>query len=155
MPDIALHAALKDELAALERMIALLQQEQEVLTRARIEQLAEISDQKARQVAQLEHLTAERRSLMLARNIPDDGSAISDWLSRHEPDLLETWQTLIDLARQAAQYNRSNGRLIASREEANRALMGLLLNERSVEDTGYTADGQLAHKANRRRLDRA
>ncbi len=155
MSNTALHTALKDELAALERMIAILHEEQETLTRARIEQLADISEKKNQAVAELEHLTAERRLLMLSRNIPDDGSAISEWLTQHEPSLLEPWQTLIDLARQAAQFNRSNGRLLASREEANRALMGLLLNEHSVEDSGYTADGQLSHKANRRRLDRA
>lgn len=154
MTDIALHGALKDELAALERMIGILHEEQETLTRARIEHLAEVSENKSRAVAELEHFTAERRVLMLARSIPDDGSAISEWLSRHEPDLLETWQTLIDLARQAAQYNRSNGRLLASREETNRALMGLLLAERGLEN-GYTADGQLSHSAARRPLDRA
>lgn len=154
MTNTALHAALKDELAGLERVIAILHEEQETLTRARIDHLADISENKSRAIAELEHLTAERRVLMLARNIPDDGSAISDWLTQHEPALLETWKTLIDLARQAAQYNRSNGQLIASREEANRALMSLLLAERETEN-GYTADGRLSHGASRRPLDRA
>lgn len=154
MPDLSLHTALNDELAALERMIAILKEEQETLTRARIENLAEISENKNRAISELEHLTAERRALMVVRNIPDDGSAISDWLAQHEPALLETWQTLIDLARQAAQHNRNNGRLLASREEANRALMELLLAERGLE-SGYTADGQLSHSTTRRPLDRA
>lgn len=154
MTDTALHAALKDELAGLELVISLLHEEQETLTRARIDQLAIISENKSRAIANLEHFSVERRALMMARNIPDDGSAISEWLTQHEPALLETWETLIDLARQAAQYNRSNGQLIASREEANRALMNLLLSERDT-DNGYTADGRLSHAAARRRLDRA
>ncbi len=154
MTDTTLHAALNDELASLERVISILHDEQEMLARARIDHLADIAENKSRAIAELEHFTAERRALMLARNIPDDGSAISDWLTRHEPALLETWETLIDLARQAAQYNRSNGQLISSREEANRALMSLLLAERET-DNGYTADGRLSHGASRRPLDRA
>ena len=150
----SLHAAVKDELASLERVIAILHEEQETLTRARIELLADISEKKSQAVSTLEHHSAERRALMLACDIPDDGSAISEWLSSHDPELLETWQTLIDLARQAAQYNRSNGRLISSREEANRALMNVLLTEQGIE-SAYTADGRLSHIASRRPLDRA
>lgn len=154
MTDNTLHSALKDELAGLERVIAILHEEKETLTRARIDHLAEIAQTKSQAIAELELLSAERRALMQARNIPDDGSAISDWLTQHEPDLLETWETLIDLARQAAQYNRANGQLISHREEANRALMSLLLAERDT-DNGYTADGRLSHGASRRPLDRA
>lgn len=154
MTDTALHCALKDELAALERVVALLHDEQRVLTHARIEQLADISEQKSRAVAELENLTATRRALVQAREIPDDGSAISAWLSSHEPALLETWETLIDLAREASQLNKSNGKLIAGREEANRTLLNLLLADHEAGDS-YSADGHLAHRAPRRPLDRA
>lgn len=154
MADMALHSALKDELACLEQVVALLKEEQEVLARARIEQLSNITNNKTKLVAELESFSATRRTLMQARDIPDDGSAIADWLAMHEPTSLPLWQTLIDLARQAATYNRSNAQLLAGREEANRNLMRILLTEQDTE-TGYSADGRISHSASRRPLDRA
>lgn len=154
MKDTVLHAIIKDELASLERMLVILREEQDTLTRARIDHLSDITEQKNRAIAELERLSAERRTLMAARNIPDDGSAISAWLETHEPSLLETWETLIALARQASQYNQSNSQLLNSREEANRALMGLLISEHEIENS-YTADGRLSHTTSRRPLDRA
>lgn len=154
MADMALHSALKDELACLELIVALLKEEQEVLARARIDQLSDITSNKTKLVAELESLSATRRTLMQARNIPDDGSAIANWLAIHESSSLSLWQTLIDLARQAATYNRSNGKLLANREEANRNLMRILLAEQDTE-TGYSADGRISHSASRRPLDRA
>ena len=154
MESSPLHNAIKDELAVLEQVVATLKREQEVLASARIEQLTDITENKTKLVAELETLSARRSSLMQASNIPDDGSAITSWISLHEPATLPLWQTLIDLARQAAQYNRSNGKLLASREEANRNLMRILLSEQDA-DSGYSADGRMSLSTSRRRLDRA
>lgn len=154
MVDSVLHDILKDELAGLERVVALLHAEHEVLTRARIDDLAGISEQKEQAVQSLEKLSAVRRNMLTASNIPDDGSAIAEWLLVHDPRSLALWETLIDLARQASQFNRNNGQLLACREEANRALMNVLLSGREIEN-GYTADGRLSHAAARRPLDRA
>lgn len=154
MADQALRSAIEDELAALEKMVALLQQEQEVLAHARIDQLADITENKTRLVAELETLTSRRRAVMSGREIPDDGSAIAEWLATHEPATLPVWQNLIELARQAAQRNNGNRQLLASREEANRNLMRVLLEEQDAESS-YSANGRLTHSAARRPLDRA
>ncbi|WP_177187725.1 flagella synthesis protein FlgN [Formivibrio citricus] len=151
---MALHSALKDELACLEQVVALLKKEQEVLASARIDQLSDITNNKTRLVAELENFSAVRLALMQTHNIPDDGSAIAGWLATHAPSSLDLWKTLIDLARQAAAYNRSNGQLLSGREEANRNLMRILLAEQDAE-TGYSADGRISHSSTRRPLDRA
>lgn len=155
MAESALQTALKDELASLERVIVLLKEEQDILTRARIDQLAKITEEKNRAIAELEQFSTNRQTVMSSHDIPDDGSAISAWITQHDPAALELWETLIDLAKQAAQYNRSNGKLLASREEANRTLMNILIADHDA-DTSYTANGRLSHNsATRRRFDKA
>ncbi len=155
MAESALHTALKDELVSLEKVIILLKQEQDLLARARIDELASLTQAKISTVTQLEQLSTARKAQMSALDIPDDGSAISAWLGKHDPLALESWETLLEMAKQAAQYNRSNGQLLASREEANRALMNILISQQEAE-TAYNADGLLSHGGTtRRRLDRA
>lgn len=155
MAESALHTALKDELASLEKVIILLKQEQDLLARARIDELAALTQTKISAVAQLELLSASRKAHMSALDIPDNGSAISAWLGKHDSLALESWETLIEMAKKAAQYNRSNSQLLASREDANRSLMNILISQQEAE-TAYTADGLLSHGgATRRKLDRA
>lgn len=155
MAESALHKVLKDELVSLEKVITLLKQEQDLLARARIDELAVLTQTKISAITQLEHFSTTRKAQMSALDIPDDGSAISAWLGKHDPLALESWETLLEMAKQAAQYNRSNSQLLASREEANRALMNILISQQEAE-TAYTADGLLSHGgATRRRLDRA
>lgn len=150
----ALQTAIQNELACLEKMISLLLEEQEALTRARIDQLSQISEQKTQLVNTLEAHSAARQAAMAAQQVPDERAAITEWLTHNAPALLSEWNALLACAAKAAQYNQSNGKLLQSREEANRTLINIL-NQEHDQDTGYSADGRHTYNHSRRPLDRA
>ena len=154
MNDAALHTAIRNELACLEQMISLLIKEQEALTRARIDHLSQISTQKVALVNQLEAFSAARQAILAEHQIADERSAISNYLQQNVPLALSDWESLLNHAQQAAQYNQANGKLLQAREEANRTLMNIL-NQEQESDTGYSADGPHIQNHVRRPLDRA
>jgi len=152
MQNTAVSSALEAEITGLERLLVVLHDEQSILVGAHIDRLADLLPLKSRLLTELETATAARREALQTAGVPDHAAGIADWIAATAPELKPRWEKLLALAHEAAHFNRSNGQLIQSREEAQRIFMGSLAK---TEDTAYTATGRVINSSNRRPLDQA
>lgn len=107
--------ALSDELLAVKDFVALLQQEQRLLTENDTEQLLILAEQKSTRAIKLNELGENRRNL-LRQQLPDlSRESIRQWLTSNSPDGLALWQEVLTLAAQSQEINNINGELIQMR----------------------------------------
>ena len=134
-------AALTEEHTAVSNFVALLQQEQQMLTENSIDNLAMLAERKSTHAVKINQLAQTRHRLLQAL-IPELTAAhILDWLKLNSKEGLELWQGLHTLADQARELNRINGELIQIKMRHNQQLLGAL--SRAVNQANlYGPNGQ-------------
>jgi flagella synthesis protein FlgN len=150
-----LQQIVESELAAVQRFIALLRQEQEALRLGQDDALLGLVEQKSLVADDLTKVAAQRNALLASSGFPPDRPGIENWLARAIPDqksrsaLAETWGSLTTLAAEARELNRLNGDLIQIRMRHNtQALEALLGASRPL--SLYGPDGQARSHGSRR-----
>lgn len=137
----AITQLLTAERDALRNFIALLEREQGMLVENRTDHLLELSEQKSADALDLNKLVDSRRTL-LQRDIPQlTGSAIKDWLAKHNAKAMPLWQEVLTLTERARQLNQVNGQLIQSKLRHNQQALAVLSNAANKANL-YGPDGQ-------------
>ncbi|WP_297576282.1 flagellar export chaperone FlgN [uncultured Deefgea sp.] len=150
---VDLYSSIAIELLEVERLVALMQREQDILVSRQFDQMNDLLVLKARAVQQLEMATQSRLQSAQQLNL-HTASQLSDYLLG-DRKIAPQWQQLQQQAKLAAVLNRSNAQLVQCHEEANRHLLSLLSQEKNQE-IAYSANGRLRHQsAIGRPLDRA
>ncbi len=136
-------ADLREECAALQQFLALLQDEQACLLRGNADAVSAQIARKSGWLQKLAGLAERRRAFLQAQRCTTDRRGMDQWLADH-PDataLASTWHALLQLTHQAHQANQANGALIATRLQSNQqALSALTAAARS--SNLYGKDGQ-------------
>ena len=148
-----LHTAIHTELLEVERLVALMQREQDILVSRQLDQISPILELKTQALLQLEIMTRQRIALAEVSNL-HSADDVTQFLQT-EPTALAHWQQLQLQAKFAEVLNRSNAQLVKCHEEANHHLMSLLSKQKNQE-MAYSADGRLSHQSSLGRpFDRA
>lgn len=139
-----LHSAIESELLEVERLLVLIQREQEILVSRHLDQISPILDLKTQALQQLEAVTRARIAVAETFNL-QSANDVSEFL-QSDPAALAQWQQLQLQAKLAEVLNRSNAQLVKCHEEANHHLMSLLSKQKNQE-MAYSADGRLSHQS--------
>ena len=126
---------------ALDQLLQLLLQEQELLTQNKIDQLAALAAQKQQCASQAEAAGERLQTALGALGVGSD-TDVGAWLQQYAPDALEAWQQLRETARQAEIYNRSNGMLIETRRQLLDHFVSQLASARG-DALSYSNTGRL------------
>ncbi|HEY5799676.1 MAG TPA: flagellar protein FlgN [Burkholderiaceae bacterium] len=121
-------------------LVALMQQEQQCLIAADVEQIAALTEQKQTLLTNMANFAADRAKALAAAGLPADDSGMQSWLAAHDDATRAVWQQLLDLTARAKELNRVNGILINKHLSSTQgALQALQIH---AEDGVYGADGQ-------------
>lgn len=138
---------LPEEQQAIRTLIGLLQQEQDLLIRADIDDLPLLTERKAPVLALAATLAVRRHRSLTACGQAASEAGMQSWITLHSqgsPEgttLLSDWTDLLALARQAQEINRVNGMLIHTHMARNQSALNVL----RVQTSGgnfYGPDGQ-------------
>ncbi|MDR2625753.1 MAG: flagellar protein FlgN [Zoogloeaceae bacterium] len=141
---------LATEIKAVERFVALLQEEQRQLRENEIDALENTTASKLQFAEELQAIGEARhaclRQLGLACQDDDDQQngrqTVEDWLiAQGNPRLLQAWYTLQNLARDAKSLNERNGQCIALLSRNTREQLDALTG-RKADGIFYKPDGQ-------------
>ena len=128
--------AIERELLELQRLVVLLEQEQNALVQRRIDQVSALLEAKSQAVRVLE-AASETRSAVSAELGLTGQTQLLAFLGEDS----KLWQQVQQSARMAEMLNKSNGQLIQTHQESSQHLMSLLAQQRNL-DSGYSADGK-------------
>lgn len=133
--------AFQSELAALDRFIKILQDEQSALVNVDIHRLVSISQEKSEQAEQLNQLARERLAAFAKRGVSGDRASVETWLTTQPSDVKDAWSALIDRAKTAQDLNQINGKLIETQLQSTQQALNALTSAAS-QSTVYGADSQ-------------
>lgn len=136
-------ADLREECAAMQQFLTLLQEEQECLLRGNADAVGAQIARKSGWLQKLAGLAERRRAFLQSQRCASDRRGMDSWLAAHPEaaELAGTWHTLLKLTHQASQANEANGTLITTRLQSNQqALSALAASTRS--GNLYGKDGQ-------------
>lgn len=128
-------AALHEEHASVDALIALLEEENICLAQGDATKLPPLAERKEALTQRLDHL-AQARSAWL----PDDASAQRELLEGSGA-LAKAWQSLKQAAKRAAELNQLNGQIINRRLNNTRDALAIL-QQASGQNATYGPDGQ-------------
>ncbi|WP_148716287.1 flagella synthesis protein FlgN [Chitinolyticbacter meiyuanensis] len=138
-----LAALLEDLEQALDRFNALLEQEEQVLTHARIDTLAQIAQDKLTASSQLEARFQAFRAFADYAGMPlTPAHLLDEALAGFDADIAAQWQRIRRLSQAARVRNASNGRLIETRRNLNDRLIAELSQTRETPQL-YGEDGRI------------
>lgn len=138
---------LDEELAGARRLLALLQQERQHLIAAEIEQLEQLTEEKAAIVASLFELAKKRNGDLKAsgyRGAKDDMQAWLDSIPASHPSfgaIRQRWAELTEVSHSAKELNRVNGLLIGTHMARNQTALNALRGGADAVSV-YGPDGQ-------------
>lgn len=104
-------ALCRDETEVVARLVALLEQERQILIAGEVLKLEALADEKNSVLALLAEKGSERQALLAARGI-DGSGPVRAWLA-DKPAACKVWVALEDLLQKALTLNQVNGRYIA------------------------------------------
>lgn len=129
-------------------LLGLIREEQELLVQSRVQDMQPVIQHKAEHVAQLAKLAARRHALLDTHGCIASETGMQQWLERHpHPQVEKAWRSLLDQVRQAKEVNRTNGLLIHTQLNRNRAALGILSGGITSLDNLYGPNGQTSHQA--------
>lgn len=138
---------LRDTLAAendtLRAFIDVLREEQGILLKGKVDQLATFAETKARLVLDLTKLAEQRMQILRHCGMSADRAGMEQLLREHyagEGEETEQWEDLLHLATAANQTNHSNGLMIASRLKTTQRALQTLFSAARLP-AAYTPDG--------------
>ncbi|TDR56090.1 flagellar biosynthesis/type III secretory pathway chaperone [Halomonas ventosae] len=120
---------LVDELAAMRRLMELLDEEANQLAKAEVDgdALVHLAESKQQQLERLGALSSERRELMGGEAVSSPERALE--VVRVDGCEAE-WQELLKVAEQVSNHNHGNGRMIQLRMEQNQRLLNMISEAR-------------------------
>lgn len=123
-----LNCILQLELEIARVFLALLEREQIALAEGNIDDLALLTADKDRIVAQLKNLDLQRNQHLTAFGLPQDANGMKAWISGFHEDhsVADSWEELLKLTHQARQINQANALIVTScLQHTRRALYAL------------------------------
>ncbi|QLI80413.1 flagellar protein FlgN [Chitinibacter fontanus] len=135
---VTLENLIAAELEEVQRLLALLSQEQDALIDRQFDRVSQLIDAKSAALQQLE-LASTQRAQYCAAQALQSVDAIEAALG----PAVQIWFDLLQNAKLAETMNRTNGQLIKTHEEVNQYLMSTLAAQRNP-NVGYSADGKLS-----------
>lgn len=135
-------ATLEEEVAKLREFVAILEREQELLTRADIDALMPLIDGKTGIAHTLAALSLERGERLKRTGLAGDRAGMETWLDKSgtEPQRA-AWRELLQLAAAARAINETNGKLIGLHVQRNQQAFTALMAAANKVMT-YGPDGQ-------------
>jgi len=143
--------SLAEELAAGHVLLQLLRQEQEYLIQANLEGLTAVIGEKTKTVARMTELALARHRSLGAAGHSADESGMQAWLKSASAETGKAWTELLDLAREAKEFNRTNGLLIGQHMSRNQNALNVLQGNRGG-GTMYGPTGQTTSSGGSRTL---
>lgn len=145
------------EIALISRFITLLNNEQEILKRAKPADLPEISAAKIALVEQLNTLEIERRSALGMTGDENPRKVMANWLAQHptEQTAAVNWKNLLNLASEAKQLHDLNARLVGIHLQQTSEALAILNRQFSEQLPLYGSNGQSAQTSGSRIVDSA
>ena len=145
----ALLAGLKQESAAWQALLQVMQEEEQALVDGDADRLALLNAAKLTQLqAVSDHAQSRLAGLRAAGHAPDH-SGMAAWLAQHaHPDLLARWQQLSDMEQEAQALNQRIGALIELRLSSTRQALNVLIHSATRQGGLYDNAGLAvaAHK---------
>lgn len=127
-PELQRIAALIDaEAGELRAFVSLLEREEALLVAGDADPLVALAREKTERCHRLQRLHDERTQLLARLRRPHTDAAIRELVAAL-PNVLERWNEVGDLARNAEARNALNGKLIAERMQHNQAALSVLMN---------------------------
>lgn len=120
---------LVEELAAMRRLMELLDEEANQLAKAEVDgdALVHLAEAKQQQLEHLGVLSSERRELMGAEAVSSPEQALE---AARVAGCESEWQELLKVAEQVSSHNHGNGRMIQLRMEQNQRLLNMISEAR-------------------------
>lgn len=144
------------ELAAVQRFVALLERETQMLLKGETDDLIDLARQKNGLAAELATLAAQRNRTLAASGLSSDRAGVVAWFAAHpsETQAATAWSALLGVAAQARELNRANGELVQVRMKDNARALEILLGSNASGNL-YGPDGQSTPASGRRISDSA
>ncbi len=133
--------ALTAERKQLREFVSLLQREQTALVENTTDELLELAEQKSTLALVLTKFVETRNALLRTRIAQLNADSIDAWLQHQEPQGLAIWQEILQLGKQARQFNQSSGELIQMKLRHNQQALTALGNAVNKANL-YGPDGQ-------------
>lgn len=132
---------IQQELAALNRFVELLQQEQAALLTADVDKLLPLSQEKLDQANRINDLERQRATWLAQQGFSADAEGMERWLAAAPAGTTDTWKALLEAARLAQHLNQTNGKLILTHLQHNQQALNALLTAANHAGV-YGPDGQ-------------
>jgi flagella synthesis protein FlgN len=133
---------LDEEVGKLGEFIAVLQREQELLKKGDTDALLPLIETKTQLADRLATLARAREEHLVRQGFTNGRAGMEDWLQRNgNTAQRQSWQTLLEQAREARDLNEINGRLIGLHMQHNQQAFTALMNATNRAMT-YGPDGQ-------------
>lgn len=132
---------LKEEQGLVEKFIAVLQQEQQILVEGAKADLDPVTSEKNRLAGFLAQLDVRRNDFLRTQGISNAREDIERWLLDQDAAATDIWNRFLDSARKAQQLNDLNGKLVAERMSNNQQAIHTLMAATNRPAT-YGPDGQ-------------
>jgi flagella synthesis protein FlgN len=148
----AMTSCLNREIGAARELIDTLQEEQNHLLAASIDELEPLVAQKATLVAQLTQYTRNRHECLTKAGYEANLAGMNAWIesSKDQPDTInieKNWSELVSLTQSAKELNRLNGMLISSHMVRNQQALSILHGNNQPNAGMYGPDGQPSRAA--------
>lgn len=138
----ALLAAIAAETAALQRFIAVLEEEQKLLIGGNADAVLPLLEKKTALIAELGAAGQQREAALQALGVEIRKDAMEAWVASTSTDFQAHWQTLLELAQTANRINSTNGQLINTRLQYNQQALSILMNAAgNIGEDTYGPDG--------------
>ncbi len=128
-------------------LLALLRREQGHLVNADIAAVTDLLNEKSLLIAKATDLAVARHQALALAGYEAGEAGMQAWIASQEPrsEVVQTWNKLIDVAREAKEINRTNGLLINQQLSRNEAALNVLRGDESGADT-YGPNGQTSSR---------
>jgi flagellar biosynthesis protein FlgN len=143
---------LKDEHAAMARLLEIIKQEEMHLIEANIDNLSRTTEEKTKTIGKIAELTKLRHNALESAGYAPNDESMQTWLENApNSDAHLAWTKVLEIAQAAKELNRTNGLLINQHLTRNRNALNVL---QGAGDGGnfYGPTGHSTTKHSPRRL---
>ncbi|MEJ2792179.1 flagellar protein FlgN [Iodobacter sp. LRB] len=151
--DSPLNSLLNQAISSMQTLLDLLQKEQSHLIANELDPLLVLTTEKQAAAIDAEQAGQALSQFFNAQGIDPQHDATT-WITEQPPHTLSQWQTLLEITRQAAAFNSSNGKLIETRQQLINGFMQQILDA-SHSRPLYAPDGKLTSLPQGQRRDLA
>lgn len=143
--------AVSKEVNLVQQFVELLEQEQDVLTNGRTDQLPAMAESKEKLAAELNELSRQRNGFLVSLGYPPDRLGMESWIAANpvQKETVSAWNQTLSLAARAKDLNLRNGQLIQLRMKYNSQALEILLRKENNLDL-YGPDGRSSTLGDRR-----